>query len=286
VTPFGPAVWGYVASLTANPTIAARVSEWQPPSPLTVPGALVWLSVIAVAALAIRRLRATRVVPWPALLTLALFGGLALTNGRGVAWWPFVAAFVVAGWLPAEPDPRPTPPLLRRLNAVTVAILAVVAFAVLPPWRPLGAAGVPVGVVTYAPQGIANALRSVPQREVTGHRARVWNPQAWGSWLEFAAPGFLYAVDSRIELFASERWDEAASIQAGLPGSHAVLEATGATVVVIDRSAGEGFEAEIRTAAAPWARIYADCDGSIWYQVGPPGYRGPQPADAPMPACP
>jgi hypothetical protein len=304
VTPFGPGVWVYVTSLASNPTIATRVSEWQPPSPLTIPGALVWLSVVAVAAVVTWRLRglrraalagrppaephhagafrATWTVPWPAILTLALFGSLALTNGRGVAWWPFVAAFVIAGWLPVEPAPRPTPPLLRRLNAVTVAILAVVGVALLPVWRPLGPAGVPLGVVSYAPQGIAAYLRD------TGlSRTNVWNPQPWGSWLELAAPARTYALDSRIELFPAAIWDDADVVRAGGPGTEAVLDRWKVGVVIVEWADNTAFDGAAHAFAARWVRAYADCDGSVWVQTGPAFSRGPWKADVPLPeACP
>lgn len=315
VNPFGPAVWGYVANLTSNPTIAARVSEWRPPSLLTLPGALVWLSVVAVAVLALARTRATWrardttaprragtarstafrstvVIPWPALLTLALFGGFALTSGRGTAWWPFAAVFVISPWLEpggpaagATPTTRPTPLLLRRLNLVIVGTLVLAGIALLPVWRPLGVVGVPAGTLTQAPQGIA----SYHDRASCGHPGpsspRVWSPQLWGSWLEFASPCALYAVDSRIELFSTQTWDDAAIVESGGPGWEAIVDRASVTEVIVEWANNDAFGRAAQGAQAVWLRVYADCDGSIWVRRGPRGYRGPFVRDVPLPSC-
>ena len=298
VNPFGPAVWGYVANLTSNPTIASRVSEWRPPSPLTVPGALVWLSVVAVAVLALARIRAagrardttaprrsgtarstafrsTVALPWPALLTLALFGGFALTSGRGTAWWPFVAVFVIAPWLQpsaaATDVPRvvrPTAPLLRRLNLAIVGLLVLVGVALLPAWRPVGRAGVPDGTLAYAPQAVAASLRGFVAQEApcpignaTGHR--VWNPQVWGSFLEWAAPCFRYTVDSRIELYSAQTWADIDRVESAAPGWQDVLSADGVEIVLTRRVGDEALASALRT-SGQWEELPLDPDGSIW----------------------
>ncbi|HJW23030.1 MAG TPA: hypothetical protein VJ506_11435 [Candidatus Limnocylindrales bacterium] len=300
VTPFGPAVWGYVSSLTSNPSIAGRVSEWQPPSPLDVSGAIVWLSLLAVAGLLVARItrtvrssgRLVGAIPWPAVLTLLLFGGFAALSGRGVAWWPLVAVFVIAPWLaprpaaasttpadasatpadgsttPADasatPAERRPPPLLRRLNLAIAAILVLAGVALLPTWRPVGAAGVPLATISYAPQSLGAALTTIqPRTGPTGSpgASRVWNPQTWGSWLEFAAPADRYALDSRIELFPGSIWDDAATISAGNLGALAKYQVD---IVVTDSQADAGLEAALTSDPADWLEFAMTCDGAIW----------------------
>jgi len=287
VNPYGPAVWGYVANLTSNPTIASRVSEWRPASPLTVTGGLVWLSVLGVALLAAARVRAAvnavneavaaghssipstgafrapYTLPWPALLTLVLFGGFALTSGRGTAWWPFVAVFVVAPWLqpPVARAPRPTPAGLQRINAAIVSVLILAGVALLPVWRPLGAVGVPTGVLTFAPQALASRLEVLCHPGLSDG-SPVWNPQVWGSWLEFAAPCHSYATDSRIELFSAETWRDVDTVSNAAPGWPDVLARHNVGTVVTDHSTDAALEAAL--AAAGWSEVYRDDEGSIW----------------------
>jgi len=291
VNPFGLGAWGYVANLTSDPTIASRVSEWQPPSPLTATGAVVWLSILAVVVLAAVRLRRGQAaaaaaqprgsmgwIPWPAILTLLLFGGFALLSGRGQAWWPFVAVFVVAPWLAQpQPDgdptpaslpapassPRPTPPMLRRLNLAIAVALVLVGAAFLPLWRSSGPAGVPVSALTFAPQGIAAELRQLTAPVARFCDDRVWNPQPWGSWLELAAPCARYAVDSRIELYPASVWDAVDVISGAADGWDQALARLGVTIVVTDRSTERGLEGAL-LASHTWTRVYADCDGSVW----------------------
>jgi hypothetical protein len=290
VNPFGAAIWGYVASLTSNPTIAARVSEWRPPSLLTVPGALLYLSVVGVALLAFARLRRARGarIPWPALLTLVLFGGFALASGRGTAWWPFAAVFVIAPWLrpgTVAPSPDPgerradgsTPAALRRLNLAIVAVLALVGIALLPSWRTSGAAGVPVGTLAFAPQGIAQALNGEVCNAAAGPLAtpaaaappsRVWNPQVWGSWLEFAAPTCAYVVDSRVELFSSQVWADDETIETGGAGWDEVLRRYQVFAVVTNHATEGSLEAGLGRSDR-WTRLYDDADGSVWRATRP-----------------
>lgn len=299
VTPFGPAAWGYISNLTSNPTIAGRVSEWQPPSPLTVSGAIVWASILAVAALVGARIaRAVRqtghlrgAIPWPEVLTLLLFGGFAAISGRGTAWWPFVAAFVLAPWLKPRttasattaetataataesPPERPTPPLLRRLNLAIAALLVVAGVALLPTWRPVGAAGAPAGTLSYAPQALAVDLSTYPP-PAASTPYRVWNPQAWGSWLELAAPAQRYALDSRIELYSASLWDDAAAISAGDLGALARYRVD---IVVTDHALDAGLEGALTSDSSEWREVARTCDGSLWLRRAtfPTVYPGP-----------
>ena len=80
--------------------------------------------------------------------------------------------------------------------------------ALLPVWRPLDPAlGAPQGVVGLAPPGITAALRGLARPG-----DRLFDPQPWGSWFEFALPTLPVAIDSRIELFPTSVWDTYDSI--------------------------------------------------------------------------
>ncbi|HJW22565.1 MAG TPA: hypothetical protein VJ506_09070, partial [Candidatus Limnocylindrales bacterium] len=91
--------------------------------------------------------------------------------------------------------------------------------------------------------------------------SRVWNPQTWGSWLEFASPADRYALDSRIELFPGSIWDDAATISAGNLGALAKYQVD---IVVTDSQADAGLEAALTSDPADWLEFAMTCDGAIW----------------------
>ena len=80
---------------------------------------------------------------------------------------------------------------------------------------------------------------------------RIFNPQPWGSWFEFALPDTLVAIDLRIELFPASVWDDYARVAAGVDGWEAILDGWQADYVVIE-GADAGFM--VRLEAAGWHR--------------------------------
>ena len=261
VNPLGAGVWVYAAGISLDPTVTARITEWQPTTVRDIPGMLFWASVAGVAVLLARR-RAT--TPWPALLTLAAFAVLAAYTVRGLAWWPPVAAVVVAGLLPATPIPSRTP---RRSVANGLLLLAVVAagFVATPAWRATDpATGAPRGALTEAPSGITAGLRGIATRG-----DRIWNPQSWGSWLEFALPDLPVALDSRIELFPPGTWADLDALRAARAEWATVLDRQRVTIVITQTS-DDAVLAAALSADASWHAFYADADGTIWVRADRP----------------
>lgn len=268
VTPFGWRVWEYALGIARNAQITAQISEWQPPRFTDVPGLLFWgsvaLTVLAVVRLAVRE-RRVRPEALVGLIAFALLGALA---SRGVAWWPGVAVVAIAGiWFDGRPadadEPPPAPRPVRRhgLNALVGGILFAASIALIPAWRPIDTGtGAPTGVLTDAPSGITRALRAIVQP-----RDRVWNPQVWGSWLEFAVPKALYALDSRIEVIPAATWADATHVAAAELGWPDILARAGATIVITE---GRDSPLAAALAASPdWTVAYADQDGTIWRAV-------------------
>ena len=285
VNPFGIDVWRYIASLASNPAVSEQVSEWRPPLPWEPVGALFYASVAVVLLVVVVRLRrdgggrfsrmSLRTASIPPLATLLVFGVLGAFTGRGLAWWALVAP-VAAATLAHEPGladgiPRfltPLRTLLRStgredrrspLNGAVIGVLTLAAVALLPLWRPLGPAGVPIGTLTYAPQGIAAFLA---ERSEGRDVPNVWAPQTWTSFLEWAAPGARYGVDSRIELFSADLWQDVARLTTGHDVEDALGQYAAASYVVAPAGA-----AALRAAMGTnpeWTLVYEDADGSIW----------------------
>jgi hypothetical protein len=266
VNPFGPWVLAYVAGLSANRDLAARVTEWQPPSIGDPTGLPFFLSLAAVIAVLARR---RRLPAPPAALTLLVFALLGLATGRAVAWWPAVAVVTLASELKndgalqrrARVPLRSTGP--TATNARILACLLLAAIPLLPVWRPpdsdLGL-GAPRGLLAQAPPGITDELRGMARPG-----DRIWNPQPWGSWLELAMPAVPIAFDSRIELFPRSVWTDHDTVAAGLPGWEAVLDRWGVTIVVASRDA-----LPLRVAlgnSLAWRQAHEDTDGVIFVRA-------------------
>jgi len=137
------------------------------------------------------------------------------------------------------------------------ALLVVVGLVALPAWRPVDPGlGTPAGLVTHAPSGITAALR-----ELSEPGDRVFNPQRWGSWFEYALPEVLVAIDSRIEFFPAQVWRDYEAVLAGTEGWAERLQAWEVDIVVTDRPQSSLGD---RLLAAGWSQAYTDTDGAIF----------------------
>jgi len=259
ITPFGIGVWGYAAGLATSSDVRAFVTEWQPTTLRDPTGLVFWISVGAVVLYLVRR--GSR-PSWPQLLTLASFAVVGAYAARGIAWWPLVAAVTVGAMLDGARGARDRVARPSAFNGVVAALLAVVALALLPAWRPVDpATGAPQGLLREAPSGITAALR-----DLVGPGDRVWNPQVWGSWFEYAVPEARYALDSRIERISGSLWREVVAVTGGdwCP----TLGSTDTRTVVIEGPEEDSLLA-FRLMQGGWQRAYADGDGSIWRWDGP-----------------
>ncbi len=258
INPFGPGAWAYAAGIGANPVIASRVSEWQRTSPLTVTGALFYGSAVIAILLA---WRGRRRLAWPDALLLVAMVGLGVWAVRGLAWWPAGALLVVAGALgkgPAEPidasdGPERRPERARRgsaLNGVVAMLLVGLMVAALPWWRPADPLTGREGLLSYAPSGLAQALRTIATPG-----AQVLVPQSWGSWFEWADPHAAYFVDARFELFPDDVWTDLSAVERGGSGADATLRRRGVGVLVLPPGGN--------LPGGGWTIVFRDDDGAI-----------------------
>jgi hypothetical protein len=256
LTPFGPLVWVYAAGLSTNPSVTAQITEWQPTSLRDVPGMLFFASVLAVIVLIAR---SGRRLSWPTLAWLGAFFVVGAYAQRGVAWWPLAAVTAIAGTLvpPFPGSPRAETPTMRRVNAVLVGVLLLACVVALPIFRPtVAGSGVPADLVAPAPAGITASLR-----ELARPGDHIFNPQSWGSWLEYALPEQLVAVDSRIEIFPADVWARYEAVADGVGDWKAQL-AQWRVDVVVTMAADTALADRLR--AAGWQEVYRDADGAVF----------------------
>ncbi|HEY2887416.1 MAG TPA: hypothetical protein VGJ17_02290 [Candidatus Limnocylindrales bacterium] len=262
LNPFGLGVWTYTIGLSTNPTIRRLITEWQPTSPLSATGLLLYGSMLVFAILLVFRYRGavggSRVALvrriGPTLLWLVFLGLVAAAAQRGIAWWALAAPVAVARLLKpdveaAQAEARPERASI--LNGAIVVVLALVGLVLLPFWRGNG-------LLTDAPTGITTALAAR-----VSPNDRVWNAQAWGSWFELALPGVPIAVDSRIEVIPTAAWDDHLALSAGAPNWEAILDRWKVTVVVASGDEQAGLIPLIQASSA-WSQVYQDADGFVF----------------------
>ena len=257
VNPFGTGVWSYAANIGIDPVIRETVSEWQRTSPLTVPGALFYASLVAtVVFLLVQRRTKGQVVltDWLWVAGWAIVGAWA---ERGLAWWPFAAAFIVSGVIgrsigyTGEPARGPRP---NRLNGVVAIVLGAVIVVALPWWRPADPLTGRQGLLSYAPSGLAQSLAaSVSSGE------RVFAQQTWASWFEWAVPDARYFLDSRFELFPGSVFTVYGVIAQGGDPALAQLEGLGVGTAIL--AADSPLAQTLRDAG--WIVVRDDLDGLV-----------------------
>ncbi|HEY4190812.1 MAG TPA: hypothetical protein VGM28_10340, partial [Candidatus Limnocylindrales bacterium] len=175
--------------------------------------------------------------------------------------WPFAAAFVVAAALPTLLAPRSEAAAARsaRPNEVTAVLAVVLGIAIvvaLPWWRPADPLTGRIGLVSYAPSGLAQAMRGAAKPG-----DRVFTPQTWASWFEWAAPDQRYFLDSRFELFPTPVWDDYDTIIRGGADAQAVLDRWGVTLIVV--ATGE------QPPTGTWTAVFHDADGDVLVRATP-----------------
>jgi hypothetical protein len=275
ITPFGLDAWRYAAGLAGNPDVRGRITEWQPTTPTDVTGILFWGSVVVVLILVLRQTRTPGVVTWPAVVTLVAFAALGAVAARGIAWWPAVAIVTLTGiavharvaerearGLPPETaaaPPRQRPAVGNSWNNHIALTIVAGCLTLLPIWRPVNTiTGAPRGLLSYAPVGVTAILRmSVSDTD------RIWNAQAWGSWLEFAIPGPTYAFDSRVEVIPAQAWADGDTVLSASAGWADILDRYAATVVVTEGPLTTPLATAL-AAEARWRLFWADDEGTVW----------------------
>jgi hypothetical protein len=260
LNPFGLRVWGYVVQISRDPAITRFVSEWQPPTIRTYGGIAFFVSAAAVAVLLARRAEPT---PWPALIGIGAFFAIALDAQRGITWWAIAIPAILAATLPSVEESRRERDR-TVLNLALAAALVLAGFVFAPWWPARDPNVVASNLLRDAPPGITRALRAN-----ASPGERIFNAQAWGSWLEYAFPRTRVAVDSRIELFPSAVWQTYEDVSFGRQGWQETLDRWQVDLVVASREQ-EGRLLPLIAGDPAWHLAYSDGDGAIYERSGPP----------------
>ena len=254
INPFGIRVWGYALGIATDPVISRIVTEWAPPDARTLPGAIFFLSLLAVTGwLVLRPSRPPRTM----VLKLGFLTWLALLAVRAIVWWAIALPALVA-----EARQRRTEPRMEgaggavALNAAIIAALLLLGLVLGSRW-PRAAEN---DLLRAAPVAVTRELAAL------GPGMRVFNAQIWGSWFEFALPENPVFVDSRIELFPGRIWDQYYDVSNGREGWQAILDRWDVAAVVADREQQAELIPRIRRDPG-WRLVYDGEEGLVFLRA-------------------
>ncbi len=273
LNPRGPAVFGYIATMTTDPIIQNLVPEWSPPTFSTLSGQL-FLGGLLLSA-AILALSPKRPSPLQ-LFTFLVFGALGLRTARGIIWFGLVMAPVLAEHVAqisalagqhigklqlanhkiggASEPTQATTKTQALLNRVVMAILLLGALSSLPWFKQLWPLSPEKAGVISAETPIA-ATEFLLQTRPPGP---IFHAMPFGSYLIWAAqPEYPVFVDPRIDLYPAEVWLEYLRISAATPGWEERLAHYGVQTLMLSPQEQPGLVTAVQ-ASNRWEEVYRD----------------------------
>lgn len=252
--PQGLGAWRYAFGMTGNPLIQRLIPEWAPPTLGDLGGRLFWGGAVlsAVLLFAFQRARPAQLLVW------LMLGALSARTSRGVVWFGMALAPALAEAFSAlerrvGAREAPLTPLTRRVNQLFAVTLLGAALLGLPFWKQL---------LPLSPEkrGLLSPETPVAAVEALLHTAPpgpLFNDMAFGSYLEWAAPAYPPFVDTRIELFTLDIWQDYLIIGQAQAGWEERLAAYGVATALLDVRAQAPLVAALRASPA-WCLVYAD----------------------------
>jgi len=255
-TPLGTGMVGYVLGFAQHPVTRNLNMEFAPLNARQGVGIafLVHLGVL----LALWLWRGHRPSSRETLLLLA-FGGLTLVAVRGVIWYGLATTPMLARAVAKVPMFRPEREQrgIVGMNRVLVGLLGLAGVVTLPwlrgylphpaidPTHPYLGADTPVAAVA--------ALRDLAAEA----EVRPFHTEAYGSYLIYAAPEIPVFVDTRIELYPPEQWDDYLAASSARYDWFERLQRYGVNLLLLDRERQPDL-LEAAQADARWQQIYED----------------------------
>lgn len=259
LNPVGPRILRYVLNIWSNPAIRGFIAEWQPTGTEMGTG-LIFLGSL-VGYLLILNLRRRTPDPTDLLLFLAT-AWLALGGVRNLLWYGLVLAPLLARALAGrEEPPEPFPnPVLNTLIVALVTIIVVLAT----PWVK-GILPLPEDLQgTLAADTPIATAEAVHAQGLTG---RVFNQMESGGYLAWRLwPETQLFIDSRIELYTGEVWQDYLHISAGRTGYQELLDRYGVQFLVLNGAAQGGLVQQVQDSSV-WVWVYENSqEGTVVYR--------------------
>jgi hypothetical protein len=273
VNPYGLALHDWVLKVLGDAPSVKFGPEWQAPTPSgLIYGAFYLTVLLLVVACATARRRPTATD----LLLVCGFLWLAFTGKRYVMWFGIAAMPILAQLLARSSDPpRSAPPGSPLFNGI-VAALIITPLILVQPWF-VRVLPMEEGYTDMLLPPPAPALLSVqnPVAATEYLRAnpggRLFADLGYASYLIWAIPGLPVFIDTRVELYSLEQWEDYFAIGEDR-SSLELLTRYGADRVLLKKPDQAGLAAAL-TRAPQWRREYADQWSEVWRRQSPPVSR-------------
>lgn len=271
--PRGAGAWGYVVTLLLDSGSRAFSSEWRPPVPLSLSGALFFIWGLVLGTAFLRRRAALAAHEW---LWLGGLGLMAASGVRYVAWFLALAAPLTVPLLPiAARAPRGGAPPRPRLNLALSALLLTAPLLLLPAVRAGWWPDAPPVPAADTPVDAARWMAAHPALQ-----GPLWSEIGYSSYLIDRLPTHPPWMDPRFELFPVEQWERYGQVSAGAPGFERILDEDRIALILLN-PALQARPIERLSASPVWCKLYTSAEGAVLFARRPAAGPCPPPESAP-----
>ena len=271
LNPRGFGILSYLAGMLASTPVQKLVLEWAAPGFDTLGGRLFLGGLILCALVLVFSPKHPTIFQW---MTFLFFAGLGLKTLRGAVWFGMVLAPALAEhlkWMAGRlvrtgKRSSTTPPMAQIMNAVLAGMVLLSVLVTLP-WfkeslplpelkRRLIAAETPVEATRFL---LENQLPSP-----------IFHDMAYGSYLIWTAqPDYPVFVDSRIELYPYEHWEEYLNTSQAGNEWESSLEQYGIQTLILDKL-NQTKLIQAASETTRWNLVYEDGESVIFINdMGP-----------------
>lgn len=256
LNPAGPlGIANYVLGFFGSKTTVNSNIEFQALGIREIDGAI--FAGLMVGFIILTAYRRTR-LPWYQLIVLVLFGLGSLYTRRVLPWFGMAVAPVFALALSANQEMiaesrsvRPGKPLL---NCMMAAILFATVLLFLPWFRPILSTSISLPPYAYAATTPTRAAEVVCQLRPD---TRLFNNQAYGSYLAWTCPTMPTFIDTRVELYPTAQWRDYLRIGNALHDWNARLREYGINTLFVQKESESELIAAAK-ASGQWTTLYED----------------------------
>jgi hypothetical protein len=266
INPAGPVgIAHYVLGFISSKTTINSNLEFQPLSIREPDGAI--FVVLIVGFILLAAYRRTQ-LPWYQIIVLVLFGVGSLYTRRVLPWFGMAVAPAFALVMASRQNIREKTQTARRgkplLNYTVAALLFAVVLLLLPWFRPY----LPVSFHLRPYENVATTpTRAAEVVCRLGPDTRLFNDQAYGSYLAWACPTMPVFIDTRIELYPAEMWQDYIRIGNAQFDWDARLREYGVNTLFVQKESEKELISAAK-ASGQWPTLYEDDNAVVMQRIG------------------